>query len=69
MASVEERAYYTRAEVCTRYGFSDKRLAEAIAHDEALPMIRNGRNQLFPKVAFQAWYETAAANRQNVHAA
>ena len=69
MASVEERAYYTRQEVCTRYGFSDKRLAEVIANDEALPMIKNGRNQLFPKAAFQAWYEAAAAARQNVHAA
>ena len=69
MTPVEQRAYYTRQEVCIRFGFSDKRLAEAIANDEALPMIKNGRNQLFPKMAFQTWYEAAAASRQNVHAA
>jgi hypothetical protein len=67
MPPIEERAYYTREEVCTRYGLSAKRLAEAIANDEALPMVRNGRNQLFPKAAMQAWYEAAAAARQNVH--
>jgi hypothetical protein len=69
MLPLEERAYYTRAEVCARYGISDKRLAEAIANDETLPLVRNGRNQLFPKVAMEAWFETAAANRRNVHAA
>jgi hypothetical protein len=69
MAPVEDRAYFTREEVCARFGFSDKRLAEAIANDATLPMVLNGRNQLFPKVAIQAWYEAAAASRQNVHAA
>jgi len=69
LAPVEHRAYYTRREVCARYGLSDKRLAEAIATDKTLPMVLNGRNQLFPKVAMQAWFEAAAASRQNVHAA
>jgi hypothetical protein len=68
-APVETRAYYTRAEVCARYGLSDKRLAEAMDRDKDLPVIRNGRNLLFPKVAFDAWYEAAASKRWNVHAA
>jgi hypothetical protein len=46
-----------------------KRLAEAIQNDETLPLVLNGRNQLFPKIAFEAWYAAAAASRQNVHAA
>jgi hypothetical protein len=69
IAPLEERAYYTRAEACKIFGFSDKRLAEAIRNDPALPMILNGRNQIFPKVAFQAWYERAASKRVNVHGA
>jgi hypothetical protein len=68
MAPLKERAYFTRAEVCRLYGLSDKRLAEAVNSDQSLPVIRNGRSQIFPKSAFQAWYETAAANRVNVHA-
>jgi hypothetical protein len=66
---IEDRAYYTRTEVCARYGISDKRLAERLANDKTLPMVLNGRNQLFPKAAMQAWFEAAAASRQNVHAA
>lgn len=69
MPSIESRAYYTRREVCLRFGFSDKRLAEAVASDVSLPMMLNGRNQLFPKTAFESWFEQAAAKRQNVHAA
>ncbi len=69
IAPLEERAYFTRAEACKLYGFSAKRLAGAITNDPALPVIWNGRNQLFPKVAFQSWYEKAAANHVNVHAA
>lgn len=30
-------------------------------------MILNGRNQIFPKSAFEAWYENAASRRVNVH--
>ncbi len=66
---IEDRAYYMRAEVCELFGFSATRLAEVVANDHSLPMVRNGRNQLFPKAAFQAWYEQAASKRVNVHAA
>lgn len=62
-----DRAYYTRAEVCRRYGFSAKRLKELIESDETLPMMTNGRNQLFPKAAMDMWYESAAMRRQQVH--
>jgi hypothetical protein len=69
VAPLEHRAYYTRPEVCSKFGLSDKRLAEAIDNDASLPMLRNGRNQIFPKAAFEAWFESAAARRLNVHAA
>jgi hypothetical protein len=69
IAPLEHRAYYTRPEVCSKFGLSDKRLAEAIENDPSLPILRNGRNQIFPKAAFQTWFESAAARRVNVHAA
>ena len=65
---VEKRAYYTRDEVCMRFGLSAKRLAEAVATDETLPIVRNGRSQLFPKGKIEAWFEAAAEIRQNMHA-
>ena len=64
---VQQRAYYTTAEACSRYGFSVGRLAEAIANDETLPMIRNGRIQMFPKDLMDAWFEAAGRRRLNVH--
>jgi hypothetical protein len=69
MAPIEQRVFFTRREVCARYGLSAKRLAKAIETDDTLPMVRNGRNQLFPKDAMDAWFVAAAAGRQNVHAA
>jgi hypothetical protein len=64
---VEQRAYYTREEVCLRFGFSASRLAEIIADDNTLPMLNNGRIQLFPKEGIQAWFERAATRRQQFH--
>jgi hypothetical protein len=67
IAPLEMRAYYTRAEMCAAFGLSSKRLQEAIKNDPNLPMVRNGRNQLFPKVPAHDWYAALAARRANVH--
>jgi hypothetical protein len=64
-----ERAYYTRPEVCTIFGLSAKRLAEAINSDSALPCLWNGKIQIFPKEKFKEWFELAASRRKNIHAA
>jgi hypothetical protein len=64
---VEQRAFYTRAEACIRYGFSAGRLEEAIANDASLPMVLNGRIQMFPKGLMDAWFEAAGRRRQNIH--
>jgi hypothetical protein len=69
IAPLELREFFTRAEICTRYGMSDKRLAEAIAKDKDLPVIFNGRYQIFPKQAFDEYYRAAATKRLNIHAA
>jgi hypothetical protein len=67
IAAVEDRAYFTRREVSLRYGMSDKRLAEAMKKDPKLPVIKNGRYQIFPKAAFDSWFQAAASKRLNVH--
>jgi hypothetical protein len=54
--------------VCATFGLSDKRLAAAIAKDATLPVINNGRYQIFPKAAFEGWYEAAAKKRLNLQA-
>jgi hypothetical protein len=64
---LDQRAYYTREEVCRHFGFSASRLLEIIANDDTLPMLKNGRNQLFPKDGFGAWFEAAAKRRQQFH--
>ena len=66
IASFADRAYYRRREICERFGLSDKRLAELVESDPDLPMIRNGRNQLFPKLAFENWYQLAGTRRTAV---
>jgi hypothetical protein len=60
---LEKRAYYTRAEACIRFGFSATRFKELVAHDETLPMLNNGRNQLFPKDLMERWFEALAQQR------
>ena len=66
LAPIEERAYYTRQEVCDRFGFNAKYLAELIANDKTVPFLLNGRNQLFPKGLMDAWFEAAGARRLNI---
>jgi hypothetical protein len=67
IAPLEDRAFYTRAETIARYGFSDKRLAELTANDPTLPVIWNGRYQIFPKLAFDEWFRVAASRQVNIH--
>jgi len=64
--SVEDRAYFTRAEVCRRFGFSPVFLQAAILQDSTLPVLQNGKIQHFPKEAFGAWYEDAGRRRLQV---
>jgi hypothetical protein len=60
---IEERAYYTRDEVCRRFGLSAKRLKLLIEEDETLPVYMNGRTQLFPKMPIDMWFEKAGRSR------
>jgi hypothetical protein len=66
IATLKDRAFYLRREVCAIFGFSDKRLAELVTADENLPVIKNGRYQIFPKTAFDAWYQEAGNKRLTV---
>ena len=66
IAALADRAFYLRREVCAIFGLSDKRLAELIDTDKDLPMIKNGRYQIFPKRAFDAWYQEAGNKRLTV---
>jgi hypothetical protein len=67
--AVNDRAFYARKEVTQRFGLSDKRLAALVENDSTLPVIFNGKFQIFPKNVMDAWYEAQAAKRRNVHAA
>lgn len=60
---IDDRAYYTRDEVCLRFGLSGPRLKLLIEEDETLPVYMNGRTQLFPKMQIEMWFEKAAKSR------
>ena len=64
--AVDNRAFYTRKEVTQRFGISDKRLARLVENDPTLPVIFNGKYQIFPKSPMDAWYLEQAAKRRNV---
>ena len=63
---VDNRAYYTRKEITQRFGISDKRLALLVDNDSTLPVIFNGKYQIFPKGPMDVWYLEQAAKRRNV---
>lgn len=66
---IEDRAFYTRREFSIRFGIGDKYLNWLIEHDDTVPMILVGRNQLFPKAASETWFEMQATKRRNLYAA
>jgi hypothetical protein len=50
---LEKRAYYTREEACIRFGFSAGQFKRLVEQDETVPVLMNGKRQLFPKEAMQ----------------
>lgn len=60
---LEKRAYYTRQEACIRFGFGAIAFKELVDNDENLPVLRNGKTQLFPKDGMERWFAELAMHR------